>query len=259
MQVLHWPGKGICMNFKNGAITLVTCFCFNSNIIMKIYIETFTGMGQIYNFDVESSMTIQQLKQLLIEEMQFNEDLQTMCLAFNESSLEDNEKTLSDYDIQDKSVLQLIANGRGDFGSIGAKFADVSNKNGLKKKEFSKAARWRITSPGLCLEGSCTNDHCEAHKQSVIMPIGYKRFDILVDSNETTTICPLCKKYVEPSTCSFNNCWWKYEGIKGKSPMKCSSDWQLADNAYNYFDQQASGMIVWKQLIFEAVKDKPKQ
>ena len=235
---------------------------------MKVYIQTFTGMGRTYNVDVEPSTTTRQLKKLL-EKASDNKDLQTMCFGFNGKSLDDDDQTLSDYDIKDGSLLQLIdlsVKSRSGFDCIGTEFANLSNRKGLKTQEWSKTAPlWRKTSRGLSLEGSCTTEQCAAYQQRVVMPIGYKRFDILADASETTTICPLCKNFVEPQTCSFNNCWWKYQGIKqeevgkGKPPKRCSSDWQYADNAYHYFDQQTSGMVRWKQLIVEAVENKPQQ
>ena len=164
------------------------------------------------------------------------------------------------------SILQFVdlnTTYRSGFPCMGTKFADVSNNKGLKRREWSKTAPpWRITKGGLCLEGLCTNNQCKAYNQSVVMPIGYKTFDMLIDSNETTTKCPICQTYVEPKTCAFSNCWWRYEGIKqnemgqGKPPIKCSNDWQRADNAYHYFDEDKSGIVVWKQLIVEAVRNK---
>ena len=108
------------------------------------------------------------MKQLLLEKTRDDKDLQTICFGFNEERLEDDDKTLTDYDIEDGSLLQLIdlnVKDRSGFGFMGSKFADLSNSKGLKIKEWYKTAPdWRISSPGLCLEGSCTNNQCEAHK-----------------------------------------------------------------------------------------------
>lgn len=234
-----------------------------SRNIMKICIETCFGVNQIYKIDVEPSITILQLKQMILEKTGDGKNPETMYFQFNGSRLEDI-KTLADYDIKDESTLQLakLNTRTPGFSSMGMKFADLSYDKGLKKQPWSKTGpRWRIASPGLCLEGICTNKQCDAHNQRVVIPVGYEKFDMLLDTNDNTTICPVCEQYVEPQTCGFNNCWWRYQGIKqdeiGKSPKKCSSDWQHADDAYHYFDQQISGMVMWKQLIVEAVKDKP--
>ncbi|CAF4688981.1 unnamed protein product, partial [Didymodactylos carnosus] len=89
-------------------------------------------------------------------------------------------------------LVDLSVSGRGDLGFMGLEFLDVSNSTVLKQTQWSKTApRWRVCPPGLCLEGTCTNHQCEAHNQRVIVPIGYKKFDILVGADETTTKCPL--------------------------------------------------------------------
>lgn len=43
----------------------------------------------------------------------------------------------------------------------------------------------------------------------------------------------------------------------GGAPIQCSNDWTYADDAYHYFDENKSGIIQWRKLILEAVKDKP--
>lgn len=223
-------------------------------------------MARTYNLKVESSMTIKQLKKLFLEKADNKKGIETICFKSDDEILDDNDSTIASYGVEDKAILQLVnlnANDRNDF-CMGVKFVEISNSNGLKRKNWSKTApSWRRTRYGLCLEGLCTNKQCEAHNRRVIMPIGYMAFNITTDASETTTKCPSCKQYVEPITCGFNNCWWRYNGIKqnekGKSPIKCSGNWQQTDDAYHYFDEGASGIVVWKQLIIEAVKKRPSE
>jgi hypothetical protein len=157
----------------------------------------------------------------------------------------------------------LLKGGSCDFTSFGTEFVDVSNQAGMKTIQWSKngAPKWLEAGRGLCLEGTCLNSQCIANGKRVIMHIGYEKFDLVLDANESTTKCPMCLKYVDPDTCAFNNCWWNWSGIKQtaktKAPIKCSGDWKYADDAYHYFDKQESGTVMWKQLILEAVKDKP--
>ena len=234
---------------------------------MQIQIQTTTGNARVYNFNIEPTTTILQLKQLLGEKEAKNEVLQTICLLFDGKELEDENKTLAHYNIQSNSVLEkfdLNMRDSRNLGSIGSRFIDVSDKQGLKRREFSnEAPAWRRTIRGLCLEGYCENEDCKAHNQRVIIRIGYKRFDVLVDSNETTAVCPMCREYVEPITCAFNNCWWRFEGIKrdktrqGAAPRECSSNWERADNAYHCFEESDGQLVVWKKLILEAVENKP--
>ncbi|UJR17361.1 hypothetical protein I4U23_004256 [Adineta vaga] len=45
--------------------------------------------------------------------------------------------------------------------------------------------------------------------------------------------------------------------IKDKASEICSSDWQHAGDAYHYFDEQTNGIVQWKQLMIETVKNRP--
>jgi hypothetical protein len=201
---------------------------FHFSISMKISVRNSIGQGWTYDFDIASSIRIHELKQRLRENIG-DDNLQMTRLVFNGQQLDDDH-TVSDYDIRDGSVLELIN------------------------------PPWRRTGPGLCLEGECTNSGCDAYRDIVIMPIGYRKFDMSIDPNETTTKCPACKKYVRPDTCGFTNCWWKYDGTKdcgNEPPQSCSSDWERADDAYHSFDEQQSGIIKWRKLIFEAVEERP--
>ncbi|CAF1000875.1 unnamed protein product [Rotaria magnacalcarata] len=154
----------------------------------------------------------------------------------------------------------FFANGiavHNKLGDLGAAFVDVSNTSGLKRIQWSHTApSWRIAKPGICLEGKCNNTNCIAVGQQVIMNIGLVSFDYLGDVNETTARCPCCSRYVEPITCAFNRCMWRWSGIKqpapGEPPRQISADWKQADNAYHCFDEQISGTVIWRKLILEA-------
>jgi hypothetical protein len=168
-----------------------------------------------------------------------------------------DERILSYYDIWNHATLELALKLRGGYGmKFGVEFVDVSNEGGLQRVEWSKKApKWRCAAPGLCLEGACKNIDCDANNNRVIMPIGYGRFDLMVDTNEHTTKCPMCSKYMEPKSCSFNNCWWKWSGSKwankDKARFPSYSEWKYADNAAHYFDKHKSGTFRWGSLVFE--------
>ncbi|CAF2142433.1 unnamed protein product [Rotaria magnacalcarata] len=233
-------------------------------MVMKIYVKTFTGLGRTYSFDAEPSMIVQQLKNHIREKTgDDNDSFQKMSLLFNENDIDDDNKTLQYYNIKENTLLELHDSSGNfrDIGCLGMKFVDVSTGDALKRCIWSKQAPpWRKAARGLCLEGICRNSECNAFKQQVIISIGYKRFDVINEADETTVICPECEQYVEPKICGFNNCWWRFEGKKiedGKPPKKCSSDWKHADDAYHYFDDKETSMVTWRQLILEAVKEKP--
>ncbi|CAF5211542.1 unnamed protein product, partial [Rotaria magnacalcarata] len=174
-------------------------------------------------------------------------------------------RTVSEYDIRQETSIHLVLRlcGGAIDAVFGAEFVDVSHEVGLKTIEWSKegAPAWRQAACGLCLEGTCLNSRCEANVQKVIMAMGYRKFDLVSDADESTTRCPMCSKYVEPKTCAFSNCWWKWSSIKQTTktepPTRCSGNWRCANDTYHYFDEHKSGTIIWRKLVLEAVKDKP--
>lgn len=68
--------------------------------------------------------------------------------------------------------------------------------------------------------------------------------------------CPECSEYVEPVTCAFNNCKWRWEGLRQSTPRtkpeEVSSDWKYADNAYHRFNEKINEEVLWRQLILYA-------
>ncbi|CAF1435073.1 unnamed protein product [Adineta steineri] len=232
---------------------------------MKICIATSTGLGLRYKLEVQPSITIQELKERFVKNSNNKKDIQSISFAFDEEILNDNDSTIASYGIEDKSIIDcvdLVVTARTGF-SLGAKFVDIDNMQGFKRVDWSRratGASWRRARHGLNLEGFCGNNQCEAYKHRVVIPIGYGVFDIHGGVDETTSKCPVCKRYVEPITCSLNNCWWKFKATKfvqGRDPKQCSGDWQYADDAYHQFDERISGMAEWKKLIFDIVKHKP--
>jgi hypothetical protein len=115
--------------------------------------------------------------------------------------------------------------------------------------------RWRRTAPGICLEGICTTAACVAYQQEVIIPIGIKRFDVLLDMNASTVQCPMCSNYVGIRKLAFTHCQWRWDGIKQpvphQKPIKCNKDWSQADD-YFMFDDNIQETDTWLQLIVEA-------
>ncbi|CAF1180873.1 unnamed protein product [Didymodactylos carnosus] len=161
------------------------------------------------------------------------------------------------YNFHTADVHTYFANGVAVHNTSGAQFVDLSNIKGLKRLEWnSHAPEWRIAMPGICFEDKCTNASCKAYKQQLIINIGFKKFDYLTDVSADTSKCLVCSSFVEPETCAFNNCTWKWWGIKqsqsGMPPEKVSADWRIADNAYHRFDQDVAGTVTWRQLFIEA-------
>lgn len=138
----------------------------------------------------------------------------------------------------------------------GRVFVNLSNPAGFRLVQWARnAPRWRQAVAGLCLEGRCDNQQCEAYRQMVIMGIGYRAFD-LSHVRTSNCHCPVCNKWVSPSTCAFNNCWWCWHGFKQireeAEPEPCFGEWQYAADAYHYVDEQQNGRVHWPILKLEA-------
>ena len=127
----------------------------------------------------------------------------------------------------------------------------------LQRRNWSDAApKWRRANPGLCVEGKCVNENCEANGNMVVINMGFCSFELPGDTYMCK--CPLCSKHVQPVTCGFNNCRWKWAGKRMQYQSRPSvhevKTWQIADDAYHLFKPTGgdSGKVQWLNLIIYA-------
>ena len=130
--------------------------------------------------------------------------------------------------------------------------ADISNKKGLVEGNFNKNAKdWNKIITGLNVSGICNNYGCQAYKKSVDCQIGLGTFDLVRDADRIK--CPMCNEEIEPTTCCFSRCQYKFEGKKksnGKTE-KVNSWWKRVEKDYEYYDPKKSGNVNWLMLIIE--------
>ena len=198
--------------------------------------------------DVEGSNTILEVKEKIQDKQGIPVDQQRLIYAGR--SMED-ECTLLYYNILKDSVLHNVLRLRGG-GGCGVLFADVSDSSGLTKRSFSDSAPdWRIASPGLCLEGECCNQDCEAHGNMVIMNHGFYDFDLMHNEGDDVRFsCPQCAERVTPTTCGFNNCTWRYKGRKAGEMNVLVGRWREAGNSYHRFKEGRE--VAWERLLIQA-------
>ena len=139
------------------------------------------------------------------------------------------------------------------------KFVDVSKEEkegSVIKRQWNKwAPEWRIVENGLALEGTCSNKNCKAFNKSVLISVGFGCFDLILDADKH--VCPLCKKYVNPMNCGFNNCQYRMTGIKidnitGQPSRFQSSSWVTVGNYFQTYDPKVSGECIWTHLKIHA-------
>ena len=174
----------------------------------------------------------------------------------------DDERTLSDYNIQKDSTLNLTMKLRGG----GYKFVDITQDSKTEIVNWSNSApEWRIVRKhGLCLEGKCLNRDCKAYNHWVIINRGTGCYDMIYDEHKNK--CPICENYVTAEKCAFNNCYYGYTGYmvqgKGAPPKKVMTQEDIqVDDHYKFFDPEKAGNANWLilKIITKSLEEKAKK
>ena len=129
--------------------------------------------------------------------------------------------------------------------------ADISNEEGLVRRNFGKAEKWNYITRGLNVTDKCENNSCEAYGHKVDCKIGLGVFDLVGDCDRVK--CPMCQKEIDPLTCVFFEYQYKIEGkkkIKGET-IPVNIPWKRVEKDYEYYDPNKSGIVKWLKLIIE--------
>lgn len=170
--------------------------------------------GKTILLEVQPSDSIENLK------AKIREIYESDCsLVFGGGLLEEGQgHTLSDYDIQEYSMLYLVLLLEGGSGCASVNFNSFEKP---VKLNFSKSgAEWNRIGAGMNLWGKCNNYNCKAYDKIVYCPKGFGFFNINKESVIST--CPICKTIVsECNNIIFWRCKYTINGqIKGESQLK---------------------------------------
>ena len=209
--------------------------------------------GDLIKFFVNLNETIESAKKRLINHLNNCGEIEFL---YEGRILEDDE-TFSEIGIKENDTINYLGIFKAGGGApeFGISMADISNEKGLVKGNFNKNAKeWNKVITGLNVSGICNNYGCEAYKQSVDCQIGLGTFDLVRDADRIK--CPMCNEEIEPTTCCFSECQYKFEGKK-KSNGKTAyvkSEWKRVEKDYEYYDPKKSGNVNWLMLIIETKK-----
>jgi len=164
-----------------------------------------------------------------------------------------NDVILKDLKIKQNSNLRYnITNSIIGGSPFGLDMANIANKEGLEKRNFGPAKNWNIITKGLNIEGKCTNSNCEAYNHKVDCKIGLGDFNLL--DNILKIKCPMCRKIIDPETCSFHKCQYQIEGILSssgeiKDSEEIKTEWIRVEKDYDYYDPRKSKNVCWFKLV----------
>ncbi|KAJ3018294.1 hypothetical protein HKX48_002985, partial [Thoreauomyces humboldtii] len=213
-----------------------------------------TLYGRQMTCDVDTLMTVKQLKHAIRWEEGMSEDIQR--IIHGGKQLEDW-CSLSDYCITDQAVLQLVLRLRGG-GGPGVEFVDVGNKAGPERIGWAKTApAWCVVEKGMILRGKCTNSSCKAYKHTVYINLGLGEYNPAFDFHHS--VCPTCHDVVDAKDCGFSKCDYRYFGIRRRKtsdqapPTPELSAWKTVTDAdaFQLFRSTRLGTVVWSQLLFQ--------
>ena len=124
-----------------------------------------------------------------------------------------DDKTFSDYDIEEDDVIISSANNIGG-GGFGLNTIDVS-KNNTEIVEFDyNAPDYRTVGNGLNVQAICGSD-CEAKDKIVYCRIGFVRnYDVIQNVGNGNIKCPACNNLIYPKNFGFLRCKYRIDFTK---------------------------------------------
>ncbi len=160
---------------------------------------------------------------------------------FEKKELE-NDKKMSEYNLTNGCVVSCLCGKGRTVSSFGTPYVYVS--------EFGQLPPvWRRATPGMWLEGKCSNKICLAHSKLVVMNQGFTDLDFTSERHNCK--CPMCYEGVVPTGCGFSRCEWMTVGLKRSTshlqrPQVVRQDWQRLEEGYCCFSPNRDTWSMFK-------------
>ena len=209
------------------------------------------GIGGIVGnetiISVNPNMTIGDAKKL------FSGDIRTH-LKFNAKLLY-NDKTFSDYGIEDGDTIVLPQKSIGGGGGFGLYTIDVEKNNTRIIELDCNAPPHRNIGYGLSVQAICEND-CVLKNQIIYTTLGFvTNYNILSHLNDIK--CPKWQKTVYPKNFGFFQCKYEIEYDKWENNKKISGSIEGKTEKEFILFSEYSGIATFSKLIFDVVEYYP--
>lgn len=166
---------------------------------------------------------------------------------FEKKELE-NDRKMSDYNLTSGCVVScLCCSARTRTTSFGP-YVYISPYRDQHGHNDGLSPVWHQATPGLWLEGKCSNKICVANSRLVIMNQGFTDLDFTSESHGCK--CPMCYETVIPTGFGFSRCVWTTVGVKATSdpqhPHVVRQDWQKLEEGYRRFNPNKDMWSIFK-------------
>lgn len=168
--------------------------------------------------------------------------------VFEKRELE-NDRKMSEYNLTSGCVVScLCCSARTRSASIGSSYVYISPSTDRNNGFDGLSPVWRRATPGLWLEGICSNKICVAYSRLVIMNQGFTDLDFY--SKRHGYKCPMCYEKVIHTLCGFTRCEWMTVGMERSStphrPRVVRQDWQRLEDGHLCFTPNKEAWLVFK-------------
>lgn len=208
--------------------------------IESINILIATTAPSHFLLNISQNALVEDLKHLIEEKTEIPKDVQRLMHA---DEVLNDYVSLSDYGISQGSVINLrLFHLRSStvFGYV---------NTAKKPQKVERAPEWRIAHKGFCIEGVCYNKKCKAYLHDVVINKKYGVFRMDIEP----IACPMCNSSVRIGKFAFNNCHWRFVGVRRclDAPKRLKSEWEKVGNEYWVMKRQPGGVDDWKIMVFE--------